>query len=192
MRLSPVLIKEDSGQTLTSVQFTSPYLFGEMPNDVLATTKDDQILAREADTSLKLPRKWPAYQFISCFLTPPSKRMSSLQRGFTPKGKGLPFPFGSRGSSPLVRSIKISPSLNRRLSRKGPSHWCTLSVANHILAGQCTRSPSSSFLWRMGSNHKGFSYRISSLQRSQTSVNDNWSAGLTKQVAEKNIGRRVL
>ena len=57
MRLSPVLIKEDSGQTLTSVPFTSPYLFGEMPNDVLATTKDDQILAREADTSLKLPRK---------------------------------------------------------------------------------------------------------------------------------------
>ena len=192
MRLSPVLIKEDPGQQLISAQFTSLYLFGEMPNEVLATTKDDQILARVADTSFKLPEKLPAYQFISCFLTPPSKRMSSLQRGFTPKGKRLSFPFGSRGRSPLLRSIKISPSLNRRLSRKGPSHWCTLSVATHISARHFSGSPPSSLLRRMGSNHTGFSYRIRSLQRIQTIVDDNWSAGLTKQVAEKNIERRVL
>ena len=57
MRLSPVLIKEDSGQQLISVPFTSPYLVGEMPNEVLATMEDDQLLARVAETSFKLPKK---------------------------------------------------------------------------------------------------------------------------------------
>ena len=57
MRLSPVLIKEDSGQQLISAPFTSPYSFGEMPNEVLATMEDDQLLARVAETSFKLPKK---------------------------------------------------------------------------------------------------------------------------------------
>ena len=49
---------------------------------------------------------------------------------FTPKGKGLALPLGSRGSSPVLRSIKIIQSLNRKLpyaslvaDREGPSLW---------------------------------------------------------------------
>ena len=95
---------------------------------------------------------------------------------FTPKGKGLALPLGSRGSSPVLRSIKIIPSLNRKLSyaslvadREGPSLWMH-SFCRHPHFG-------STFQWepafftsqkrRMGSNHTGFSYRIRLLQRSQ-------------------------
>ena len=112
------LIKENSRQRLLSAPLTSPLLFGGMLNEVLATEKDDQLLAKVASSSFKMPpsNKRPAPSSASS--APPPKK-SVLERADHSKMKG---PSNSYGNQKKAKQNKRRPgqSSSSGTDRKPP------------------------------------------------------------------------